>query len=198
MQTNTNEVIPSLSSLSFLPSTYINSFLTSATSLEEAQNITTNLLLSLESESRFTIDRLQEIVNEIIQQLPQLNCDIELLHNNIVVLLEILNKKKEYAETLKKGTNNHVIDNFLHLELIKERIKATHLILKEAKEWKNIEAKKKHIELLIKDKKFQEARDIINKLKRIVEVWRETNEYKERLDMIGILEQKIPDFTEKT
>ncbi|EMR10669.1 hypothetical protein PNEG_01369 [Pneumocystis murina B123] len=198
MQSNTNETNPSLSSLSYLPSIYINSFLSSTISLEEAKNITTSLLSSLEFESRSTINQLQEIVNEIIQQLPQLSYDIELLHNDIVVLLEILNKKKEYAETLKKGTENHVIDNFLHLDLIKKRIEATHLILKEAKEWKNIETKKKHIELLIKNKKFQEAQNIVNKLKRLVKVWKETNEYNERLDMIKVLEQKIPDFTEKT
>ncbi|KTW25677.1 hypothetical protein T552_03538 [Pneumocystis carinii B80] len=198
MQTDTNKTIPSLSSLLHLPSAYINSFLSSSISLEEAHNITTNLLSSLETESRSTIDQLQEITNEIIQELPQLNHDIELLNKNIVVLLGILNKKKEYTESFKKGVENHVIDNFMHLDLIKQRIEATQIILKEAKEWKNIETKKKHIELLIKNKEIEEAQNVINKLKRLVEVWKETNEYKERVDMIKILEQKISDFTEKT
>ncbi|CCJ28905.1 unnamed protein product [Pneumocystis jirovecii] len=191
IQINTEETISLFSSLSYLPSIYINSFLPSTISLIKAQNKIVNLLLSLEFTSGSAIEKLHRVVDEIIQQSPRLSYDIELLHNNTAVLSEILNKKKEQINAFKKEAKNSTIDYFMNLEIIKQRIQATYSVLEDAKKWKDIETEKKIIELLIKNNQTQRAQDIVNKLKSLLQVWEETNEYNERLDMIEKLEQKI-------
>ncbi|KAG5513277.1 hypothetical protein PMAC_001648 [Pneumocystis sp. 'macacae'] len=191
IQTNIKDVISLFSSLSYLPSTYINSFLPSTISLIEAQNKITDLLSSLEFASGSAIEQLHGVVDEIIQQSPRLSYDVELLHNNLTIFFEILNRKKEQVNTFKNEEKSNTIDYFINLEIIKQRIQTTYFILEEAKNWKNIETEKKNIELLIKDNQIQRAKNTIDKLKSLVEVWKGTNEYDERLDMIKKLEQKI-------
>ncbi|KAG4305656.1 hypothetical protein PORY_001212 [Pneumocystis oryctolagi] len=188
---SSEEMIFLFSSLSYLPSVYINSSLSPATSLIDAQNIVTNLISSLELVSLSTIDQLRQSLNEIIQQSPQLNHDVQHLHNNIISFSKILNEKKQQIEILKKKMKSNTIDYFINLEIIKQRIQETYFILEKAKKWKNIETEKKHIELLIKNNSFQEAQNTINELKNLVDVWKETNEYNERLNIIKKLEEEL-------
>ncbi|KAG4301591.1 hypothetical protein PCK1_002076 [Pneumocystis canis] len=197
-QINTEELISLFSSLSYLPSTYINSFLPSTTSLTKAQNIIINHLSTLEITSRSIIDQLQKITDEIIQESPQLNYDVNILYNNIMILSELLNKKKKQIEEFKKETKDYANNNFMNLEIMRQRIQATCSVLKKAKNWKDTETEKRRIELLIENKSLEEAKESINELKCLIEVWKETNEYNKRLNIIKNLDKKILDFNKNT
>ncbi|KAG5439352.1 hypothetical protein PCK2_000801 [Pneumocystis canis] len=161
---------------------------------ELAQNIIIHLLSSLETTSQTIINQLQEVTDTIIQQSPQLNYDVNLLYNNIMILSELLNEKKKEIGELKRETEDYTNDNFIRLEIMKQRLQATCSVLEKAKNWKDTETEKKRIELLIENKSLEEAKKAINELKCLVEVWKETNEYNKRLNIVKNLEDKILNF----
>ncbi|KAK9234963.1 hypothetical protein V1525DRAFT_411403 [Lipomyces kononenkoae] len=196
----TDQLLDTFCNPSLTPHAYLNAALPSykhPTALPQIHTEAVGLLSSLDHATQELIAKLERVVTDMLSSANRLNYEVELLAGDVEQLdTSITNDLKPQVDNI--AHKSPAMQRLEMLELVRRRLVE---VLDAFKEAKRIDADlrsggaetEENIREMLAQGKFKLANDEVERLGKIIEVWKGTHEFASKSDFVGKLRKLVHD-----
>ncbi|GJJ78941.1 conserved oligomeric Golgi complex subunit 7 [Entomortierella parvispora] len=131
---------------------------------------------------------LASTTQDMVKLLPRLTHELDQLRQETKVLQEGIRLVRSDVGTVESSDTVQALDRLKYLDLVKTRMEATHSALREAENWRNLEAEAQ--EILAKGD-FSRAATRLSEAERSLVVYKNTNVEGDRMALLRVLKDQL-------
>ncbi|KAG0050669.1 hypothetical protein BGZ83_004535 [Gryganskiella cystojenkinii] len=136
-----------------------------------------------------TCSALASTTHDMVKLLPRLTHELDQLRQETKLLQEGIRIVRTDVNTVESSSETtHALDRLKYLDLVKTRMEATHSALREAENWRNLEAEAQ--EILAKGD-FARAATRLSEAERSLVVYKNTNVEGDRMALLRVLKDQL-------
>ncbi|KAK9460229.1 uncharacterized protein V1516DRAFT_498930 [Lipomyces oligophaga] len=197
---NTDALLETFSNPTLTASSYLNTVLPSygqSSSLQKVHSEAVNELSSLDQATQDLIARLERVVTEMMSSATRLKYEVELLAGDVEQLdKSVLQDLKPLVDS-EIATKSSAMQRLEMLELVRRRLVEVISTFDEAKQLDcdmksddggNSEQK---IRALLSQNKYKLAKDEVDRLEKLTEIWNGTQEFTAKQEFISKLQRLV-------
>ncbi|KAF9416378.1 hypothetical protein BGZ94_010239 [Podila epigama] len=167
--------------------------ISSATTLQKSQTNqltqhATTHLTKLHLLATQTSTALSSATQDIVKLLPRLTHELDQLRQETKALQEGIRLVRSDVHSVESTDTVQALDRLKYLDLVKTRMEATHAALREAENWRNLEAEAH--EILAKGD-FVKAATRLSEAERSLVVYKNTNVEGDRMALLLVLKEQL-------